>query len=254
MKDLSYQLYSSRNFPPMENVLKRVASAGYSQVEGYGAMFAEGADIDGLKAALDINGLHMASAHMGLDMLEADGAAALAIARKLDIQAIYCPFVMPEDRPKDADGWREFGKRVQAAGAPLMDAGLTYGWHNHDFEFVTLPDGTIPQTAMFEGGPDLSWEVDVAWIVRGGADPLAWFRDYSGRITALHVKDIAPAGENEDEDGWADVGHGTVDWPGLLEAAKATSARLFVVEHDNPADDARFAQRSIASLMPKEGK
>ena len=51
-------------------------------------------------------------------------------------------------------------------------------------------------------------------MIRGGADPLEWMRPYGNRITAVHVKDIAPAGESADEDGWADVGHGTVDWNG----------------------------------------
>ena len=62
------------------------------------------------------------------------------------------------------------------------------------------------------------------------------------RITAVHVKDIAPAGENADEDGWADVGQGTVDWKGLMAALKEqTKAKYFVMEHDNPKDDKRFA-------------
>ena len=65
--------------------------------------------------------------------------------------------------------------------------------------------------------------MDVAWVIRGGADPLKWIADYGQRITAVHVKDIAPAGENANEDGWADVGHGTVDWRGLIKALKEKS-------------------------------
>ena len=48
--------------------------------------------------------------------------------------------------------------------------------------------------------------------MRGGADPRRWIERYRGRIPLVHVKDIAPAGEKEDEDGWADVGTGTVPW------------------------------------------
>lgn len=248
MKDLSYQLYSSRNFPPLHDVLKRVAAAGYTRVEGYGALYASLTDLDGLKASLQANGLHMASGHFGLDMLEGDVDAVLNIAETLNMEAIYCPFLMPDDRPDDADGWRAFGARLQAAGAPYRDAGHTFGWHNHHFEFVPCGDGSIPQAAMFEGGPDLSWEADIAWVVRGGADPVQWMKDYADRITAIHVKDIAPAGECEDEDGWADVGHGTMDWAALIDAARQTNAKLFVMEHDNPADDARFATRSFATV------
>ncbi len=64
----------------------------------------------------------------------------------------------------------------------------------------------------------------------------------------MHVKDIAKPGEGLDEDGWSDVGHGTVDWPGLMKAFGAKSAaRYYVMEQDNPNDIERFARRSIAS-------
>ncbi|MEP0453477.1 MAG: sugar phosphate isomerase/epimerase, partial [Roseibium sp.] len=65
------------------------------------------------------------------------------------------------------------------------------------------------------------------------------------RLSAVHVKDIAPNGECEDEDGWADVGQGTMDWKKLNETLKATKAQLFIMEHDKPSDATRFAQRSI---------
>jgi sugar phosphate isomerase/epimerase len=92
--------------------------------------------------------------------------------------------------------------------------------------------------------------MDVAWVVRGGQDPLAWIKKYGSRINAVHVKDIAPAGEALNEDGWADVGHGTMDWQALATAIKAgTNARYWVMEHDNPSDVDRFASRSLAAVQ-----
>ncbi|WVT75109.1 sugar phosphate isomerase/epimerase [Sinorhizobium chiapasense] len=251
MKDVSFQLYSARNFPPFANVLEALGEAGYSQVEGYGALYAalSDAEIASFKEGLDSNGLAMPTAHFGLDMLESDPARVLEIAKALGIKAIYCPYLMPDQRPTDAAGWRAFGERLQKAGKPYRDAGLIFGWHNHDFEFAALPDGSIPQDLIFAGGPDLSWEADIAWIIRGGADPIAWIGKYGDRITAVHVKDIAPAGEKKDEDGWADVGEGTVDWKGLFQALASTKARYFIAEHDNPSDFKRFAKRSLASIQ-----
>jgi len=86
-----------------------------------------------------------------------------------------------------------------------------------------------------------------SFMIRGGADPVKWIGDYGKRISAVHVKDIAPAGENADEDGWADVGYGTVDWKGLFAALRATPVRHFIIEHDKPSDPERFAARSIAA-------
>jgi sugar phosphate isomerase/epimerase len=250
MTTLGFQLYSAREYPPFSDVFAKVAKAGYKEVEGYGAMYAE-LDDDGLKAMradLDSNGLTMPTGHFGLDMLEGNPDRALKIAKVLGIEAIYAPYLLPDQRPSDAAGWHAFGARLQKAGEPFKAAGLDFGWHNHDFEFVALADGSLPMEQIFAGGPDLSWEADLAWVARGGADPFAWIKNFGPRITAVHVKDIAPAGENTDEGGWADVGHGTLDWAGLMQALKTTGARHFVVEHDNPNDLDRVVTRSIESF------
>ena len=242
MTAFSYQLYSSRNFPPLDATLKMVGDLGYAEVEGFGGVYS---DPKALKAALDRNGLEMTSGHFGIDMLEKEVDKALDIARTVGMKAIYCPYLMPDQRPTDAAGWRAFGKRLEKAGKPYRDAGYIFGWHNHDFEFKALPDGSLPMTLILEAAPGLTWEADVAWIVRGGADPIDWIRRYGDRLTAVHVKDIAPAGQNADEDGWADVGHGTVPWRAIWAEVKKTPASIFVMEHDKPNDDARFARRSL---------
>lgn len=251
MTRLSFQLYSARNFQPFSDVFATLASAGYKEVEGFGAIY-EGMDdrqLADLRADLDRNGLTMPTGHFSIDILESNPSRAIEIARALGFESAYCPWLMPEARPTTARGWFELGQRLQKAGAPLVAAGLDFGWHNHDFEFFPLEDGTTAQEQIFKGGPDLSWEADIAWIVRGGADPFTWIERMGNRITSVHVKDIAPKGENADEDGWADVGHGTVPWAQLIPALKATPVRHFIIEHDNPNDLVRFAARSIASFI-----
>ena len=243
----SYQLYSSRNFPPLAATLTMLADLGYEGVEGYGALYADDAQVAELIAHLGDSGLAMPTAHFGLAQLEGDPAKVLSIATALGITRIYCPYLLPEDRPADAAGWHAFGQRLAAAGRPIREAGLGFGWHNHDFELKALPDGSAPQDHIFAGGPDLEWEIDVAWIVRGGADPQAWIARHAPRITAAHVKDIARPGENAAEDGWADLGQGTIDWKSVMAALRTTPCRNFIMEHDNPSDHARFAERSLAA-------
>jgi sugar phosphate isomerase/epimerase len=244
----SYQLYSSRNFPPLTDTLTMLAGLGYQDVEGFGGLYADDAKLAELAAGLKATGLKMPTGHFGIDMLEKQPDHVLNIAQTLGIKHIYCPYLMPDQRPTDGPGWRAFGARLEAAGRPYKAAGIGFGWHNHDFEFVPTADGAIPQAEIMAGGPTLEWEIDVAWVIRGGADPVQWIRRYGPRITAAHVKDIAPAGENTGEDGWADVGHGTVDWPSLIAALRAIGCKHFVMEHDNPSDHARFAKRSILAL------
>ena len=193
--DIGFQLYSARNYP-LADVLKKVAALGYTQVEGYGALYAN-PDPAALKALLDQNGLTMPTAHISLGDLE-DTAKTLKLAETLGIKVVVCPWLAPEQRPTSAAGWTAFGEKLQKIGKPFQDAGLGFGYHNHAFEFVTY-DGRYGMDYLLEAAPAVDCEADVAWIVRGGADPGRWLEANGQRIIAVHVKDLAPAGEALDE-------------------------------------------------------
>ena len=241
--NFSFQLYSARKFQPWTDVLKMVAAAGYTQVEGFGGVYEDPA---AFRAGLDSNGLAMPSGHFSMAALESDIDTVFKIAVTLGVERIYCPHIAADLRPADKAGWQAFAARLSAVGEKVRAAGFGFGWHNHDFEFVPLEDGTTPMQVLLESAPELEWEADIAWIVRGGAEPSDWIARHGASITAVHVKDIAPAGQAADEDGWADVGYGTVDWTGLFkQLATRTPAKLFIMEHDNPSDAQRFASRSI---------
>lgn len=244
--DWSFQLYSARKFPPWEKVLEELARLGYRNVEGFGGVYG---NPEHFRAELDKNGLAMPSGHFAFDLLETDFANACKTAKTLGIELIACPHLAADERPADAAGWQDFGRRLGAIGEQAKGEGFFFAWHNHDFEFKALPDGSVPLTHILEAAPGIGWEMDLAWVVKGGADPKAWIDKYGDRIMAVHVKDIARQGEGEDEDGWSDVGHGTVDWKGLLVLLREkTPAKYFVMEQDNPNDFERFARRSIESV------
>ena len=241
--DVGFQLYSGRNYPLAE-VLKTISGLDYSHCEGYGDLYA---DAKALKAQLDANGLTMPTAHVGLGDLE-NSAKALKLAETLGIKVIICPWLHPDQRPNDASGWSKFGEKLQVLAKPYQDAGLTFGYHNHDFEFARFGD-RYAMDLLLETAPSVMVEADIAWMARGKADIVPWLEKNGQRIVAVHVKDLAPAGANKDEDGWADVGHGVLPWKDLLATVRArTAARYFIAEHDNPSDIARFARRSIEAI------
>ena len=96
---------------------------------------------------------------------------------------------------------------------------------------------------------DIKIELDLAWVAVADQDPIAWLNKFAGRLVATHVKDIAPKGENVDEDGWSDVGHGTMDWAAIKPAMDAAGVVRYVIEHDKPSDHHRMASRSLASVQ-----
>ena len=243
---LSFQLYSARKFPPLERQLEKIAALGYRHVEPFGALLSE---IDELDRGLKANGLTAPSCHVGIDLLRQDAAGAAAKVKRLGTQIIVVPYLLPDVRPADREGWEGFGRELSDIRKKVNDLGFVLAWHNHDFEMVPLADGATPLDILLAADPALTWEADLAWIVRAKSDPLAWVRKYPDRISLFHIKDIAAPGTATDEDGWADVGFGTIDWERLLPALKETSARLYVLEHDNPNDFERFARRSRDAVL-----
>jgi sugar phosphate isomerase/epimerase len=242
-KRFSYQLYSSRNHGPLGQTLAMLARHGYSEVEGYGGVYGDPA---ALRAQLDEAGLTMPSGHFSVAEMETKPKQVLKTARTIGMHTLVMPYLDAAERPSSARGWKALAKRLNAIATTYRREGFGVAWHNHDFEFVKLKDGGVPMALIIENAPLLDWEIDVAWVARGGANPLKWIKDYGAIITIAHVKDIAPKGTHADEDGWSDVGHGTLDWPAFMAALAATRCMHYVMEHDNPADDQRFAKRSIA--------
>ena len=244
MTDFSFQLYSARNYPPLGEVFRLLARLGYAQVEGFGGLYGDPA---ALKADLDAAGLTMPTGHFGLDMLR-DGAAGVETARTLGVETIFCPFIGQEHWKQPDEKWTALARELGELAKFYRDQGFGFGWHNHHFEFWPLDSGRTPMEVLLTEAPELDWEMDVAWVVRGGDDPKRWIEKHGNRIAAIHLKDIAPEGEAADEDGWADLGHGTVPWADLCAAIKAqTAAKYLVMEHDNPNDLERFASRSLAA-------
>jgi sugar phosphate isomerase/epimerase len=245
--DLSFQLFSSRASDSMEEQLSLLAELGYSDVQPF--FFGPPADAQAPArdaALVRAHGLTAKSGHFTLDLFEGQPDMVEAIARAYGSTLVVCPWINPEDRPTTVAGWQAFGARFAAITADMARRGLAFAYHNHDFEMVPLPDGSYPIDHLL--GETVPFEPDLAWMVVGGADPLPFLRKYAGRIPAVHVKDLAAPGTCLDEKGFADLGHGVMDWQTLWDASVAAGAGLMVVEHDLPSDWRRFARRSIETM------
>ena len=79
--ETGYQLYSSRNFGPLEDTLKMLANLGYARVEGFGALFESEASKDALQRGLAETGLKMPTGHFGLEMVENNPEKVIETAR-----------------------------------------------------------------------------------------------------------------------------------------------------------------------------
>jgi sugar phosphate isomerase/epimerase len=244
---LAIQLYTMRSLEDLDRILDAVAAAGFRHVETVGSHLDDAANV---KTKLDARGLKASSSHVGLAAVRERPDALVDACRTLGIDQLFMPAVPADQRDMAADGWRALGRELGDMSDRLRSQGIEFGYHNHHWELAPKEGGRTALELLFEAaeGSPLTWQVDVAWLVRGGADPKVWLDRYRGRVTSAHVKDLAPSGQNQDEDGWADVGAGVLDWRDLWRACRDAGARWMVVEHDKPSDPARTARASFAFL------
>jgi len=236
------QLYSMRDYADQIALVGQLPELGITQVEGYGGIYD---DPVAYRAAMDRAGVSMPTGHIAIADIDANFDATLSLINTLGMKRVFAPYLEEKDRPSTAQGYIDLALRLNAAAKLYAEHGISFGWHNHDFEFVALPDGSVPMDILLENAPDITWEADLAWIVRGGRDPIEYIERYGNRLSVIHVKDIAASGTNLEEDGWADLGDGVLDWASLLQACRSQSSDLiYALEHDKPTDPIAYADRA----------
>ena len=125
-------------------------------------------------------------------------------------------------------------------------AGIGFAYHNHDAEFHAV-EGQVPYE-LFLSQTTMKMELDLAWAIKGGKDPVALFNQYPGRFPLWHVKDMDAARETI-----LPVGSGTIDYIGIFDAAAVAGMKHFFVEHDMPKDALASITQSYQYLSKMPG-
>lgn len=121
---------------------------------------------------------------------------------------------------------------LNKTGEAAAKAGLTFAYHNHDMEFKPVGDKVPYDLLLSETDPKkVKMELDLAWAMKAGKDPVEMFKAHPGRFPLWHVKDLDASRENI-----MPVGSGTLDFKPVFAAASVAGMKSFFVEHDMPQD------------------
>jgi sugar phosphate isomerase/epimerase len=174
---LSIQLYTMRSLGNLDRILDAVAEAGYRLVETVGSHLDDAATT---KAKLDARGLKAPSSHVSLAALRDRPEAVIEASRALGVDQLFMPAVPPGQRDMAADGWRALGQELGRISGRLRGQGIELGYHNHHWELERKDGAKTALELIFEGaaGSPLTWQADVAWLVRGGVEPKTWLNRY----------------------------------------------------------------------------
>ena len=110
----------------------------------------------------------------------------------------------------------------------LCQNGMYFMYHNHDFELRHLGGTTILRQMAQDFAPDeMGFTLDTYWIQRGGASPVEYIKELSGRVPCIHLKDYA-YGQL-----MAVVGEGNINFDAVIAAAESAGTQYLLVEQDN---------------------
>jgi sugar phosphate isomerase/epimerase len=243
---LAAQLYTARHAleDDFEGTLAALAEAGVREVELAGLYGRSAAD---MRAALDAAGLVACAGHVPIGAFDEEPELIVETAQVLGAETVVVPWVPPPETAGAADATVE---RIVAASEVVTGAGLGFAYHNHDFEFWVLDDGTDLWSRI--GAAGLPQEPDVGWLLVAGRDPVTAIAELEGRCPLVHAKDA----RRRPDGTWEDViaGDGEADWPAIVAAAQAAGAARLVVELDNPSahpvDDIALSLATLRDALP----
>lgn len=162
-----------------------------------------------------------------------------------EVAEVNLPFLVCANTPINTmDDIKSSLEVLNKTGEACKKAGIQFCYHNHDAEFRAV-DGKVPYDMMLAelDKDNVKFELDLAWAVKGGADPIALFNQHPGRFPLWHVKDLDASHENI-----LPVGEGTIDFKPIFNAASVAGMKDFFVEHDMPKDAYASITASIANL------
>ena len=245
MKPISIQLYTvreagSKDFP---GTLRAIADIGYKGVEFAGLHGHDPKEIAKLVSDL---GMKCSSSHTGLPTPESVGQI-VETETALGNTRVICGF--GPEAFKTVDEVKQAAAKFNKAGELLKPHGMTFGFHNHWWEFDKLEGKCVYDILMAEA-PDFFSELDVYWCAFGKADPVQIVGKYKSRLPVLHIKDgMLEEGKHVH----TAVGSGLLDMPAIIGAADPNVLEWLIVELDACETDMMEAVRKSYEYLTSSG-
>ena len=229
LEKIGFQLYTARSLVEKDTAgtLDALAGIGYDEVEFAGYFDHSPAEI---RSFLDSAGLAAPSAHVQLDDMRSRAGEVIDAAQVIGHDFLVLGWVAPSER-KTLDQYRAHAELCNRFAERCREAGVRFGYHNHEFEFEELEGRRPMDLLLAETDPELvTVELDLYWINVAGADPLDYFARHPGRFPLCHVKDMAADGS------FADVGSGRIDFASIFAASGEAGLEHYFVERDDSPD------------------
>ncbi len=251
------QLYTLRGamMEGVKETIDYVAQVGYDEVELFGYQNGQyfGRSAADFYKLVENAGMSIRSAHYGSGRTNPETVGSMSNGWDKAIEDavaagqshMVCAYLQESER-QTLDQYKEFADLCNEAGSKCKEAGLTFAYHNHAFEFEEI-DGQVPMYYLLDNtDPELvKMELDLFWIAMAGYDPLEFFKKYPGRTELWHVKDL---GERDGEQTTVEVGNGSIDFESIFAESANSGLQAFFVEQDHSPDPKSSVSTSFNNL------
>ncbi|MBT8220263.1 MAG: sugar phosphate isomerase/epimerase [Bacteroidia bacterium] len=235
LEKFGIQLYTLRDiiYEDPKATLKEISDLGFHQIEGYEGDLgiSWGMSNKDFRSYLDDLGLELVSSHC--DILK-DFEKKAGDAAEMGMKYLICASIGPQ---KSKDEWGKVTDRFNECGEICRKNGIRFAYHNHDYSFKAF-SGMIPHDFIMQNtDPDLvDYEMDIYWVVTGGADPIDYMTRYPNRFKLVHVKDRMKDVATDVGEASCNLGTGIIDFPKILKTAKDSGTEYFIMEQERYDD------------------
>jgi sugar phosphate isomerase/epimerase len=144
---------------------------------------------------------------------------------------------IPEDYRFSMDDWKWVVDTLNKAAEPVQKAGMTFNYHNHDFEFMKFGDTLVYDYLTKNLDPKIKFTLDCYWSTHAGQDPVQLIKQRPGRVPLLHIKEMPkglPTSVYYDAKmgNFVPIGQGAIDWKRIFKAAPIGGMKHFYYEQD----------------------
>ncbi len=233
---IGLQLYTLRDqlVKDMPGTIKRIAEIGYKEVEVYDYYGKSAAEFSRI---LKDNGLTAPSGHYMTRHINSDWEIHIAFAKEVGIKYMVNAILEANER-RSLDDYKRLVGLFNTAAEQTHKAGITFCYHNHNFEFKKFGEITAYDFLLRQLDPKLiKFEMDCFWVTHAGQDPVTYFKKHPGRFPLLHIKDLKAGNPpTQDLDArlglFAEVGRGEIQWKRIFAAAPQGGVKHYFVEQD----------------------
>ncbi len=232
-KNIYIQLYSLREAieADFSGTIAKVAQAGYAGVEAanYKDGLFYGMSPEDFKNTIEGVGMEVLSSHttkqLGTNIEETNWDevwtwwdVAIDSHKRAGMKYIVAPWMPTPTTLKDLKKYCDYYNKI---GEKCNAAGLSFGYHNHKFEYKEI-EGELMYDFMLENtDPDkVFFQMDVYWTTQGGFSPVEYFNKYPNRFKLLHIKDEKELGGQDS----------VMDFDTLFQNTDSSGAKYMIVE------------------------